>query len=106
MVLDVCPPLPSPTEVLRSARRPHRGLGGPWLGPRRLTLDGTTQALFGIVQGGTDAALRGESAERTVDLDFDGYAVGGLSVGEDAGQMLRHARRHRSPTSRPTSPAT
>jgi queuine tRNA-ribosyltransferase len=41
-----------------------------------------TQALFGIVQGGMDLALRKESAERTVELDFPGYAIGGLSVGE------------------------
>ena len=41
-----------------------------------------TQALFGIVQGGMDRALRKESAERTVELDFPGYAIGGLSVGE------------------------
>ncbi len=41
-----------------------------------------TQALFGIVQGGMDAALRKESAERTVEIGFPGYAIGGLSVGE------------------------
>jgi queuine tRNA-ribosyltransferase len=41
-----------------------------------------TQALFGIVQGGMDHALRKECAERTIDIGFDGYAIGGLSVGE------------------------
>jgi queuine tRNA-ribosyltransferase len=41
-----------------------------------------TQALFGIVQGGMEKGLRRESAERTVELDFPGYAIGGLSVGE------------------------
>ena len=41
-----------------------------------------TQALFGIVQGGMDHALRKESAERTIEIGFDGYAIGGLSVGE------------------------
>jgi queuine tRNA-ribosyltransferase len=41
-----------------------------------------TQALFGIVQGGMDLALRKESAERTIEIGFDGYAIGGLSVGE------------------------
>jgi queuine tRNA-ribosyltransferase len=41
-----------------------------------------TQALFGIVQGGMDPALRKESAERTIEVDFSGYAIGGLSVGE------------------------
>ncbi len=41
-----------------------------------------TQSLFGIVQGGMDLALRKESAERTIEIDFPGYAIGGLSVGE------------------------
>ena len=41
-----------------------------------------TQSLFGIVQGGMYKHLRRESAERLVELDFDGYAIGGLSVGE------------------------
>jgi queuine tRNA-ribosyltransferase len=41
-----------------------------------------TQSLFGIVQGGTYKDLRRESAERLVEMDFDGYAIGGLSVGE------------------------
>jgi queuine tRNA-ribosyltransferase len=43
---------------------------------------GATQALFGIVQGGMDPELRRESAERTVEIGFAGYALGGLSVGE------------------------
>jgi len=41
-----------------------------------------TQALFGIVQGGMDLALRKESALRTIEIGFEGYAIGGLSVGE------------------------
>ena len=46
------------------------------------TQGGATQALFGIVQGGMDRELRRESAERTVEIGFPGYAIGGLSVGE------------------------
>src|SRR6202044_910217 len=46
------------------------------------TLSNSTQTLFGIVQGGMDLALRKESAERTVEIGFPGYAIGGLSVGE------------------------
>ena len=42
----------------------------------------STQSLFGIVQGGMDLALRKESAERTIEIGFHGYAIGGLSVGE------------------------
>ncbi len=45
-------------------------------------LQGRTQSLFGIVQGGTYTDLRRESAERLVEMNFDGYAIGGLSVGE------------------------
>ena len=48
----------------------------PW------NLAGKTQSLFGIVQGGMDLALRKESAERTIEIGFPGYAIGGLSVGE------------------------
>ena len=44
--------------------------------------DGQTQSLFGIVQGGMDPELRRESAARTIDIGFPGYAIGGLSVGE------------------------
>ncbi|MCU1268903.1 MAG: tRNA-guanine transglycosylase [Acidobacteriaceae bacterium] len=46
------------------------------------TREAMTQALFGIVQGGMDHALRKESAERTIEIGFHGYAIGGLSVGE------------------------
>jgi queuine tRNA-ribosyltransferase len=46
------------------------------------TQQDATQALFGIVQGGMNHALRKESAERTIEIDFPGYAIGGLSVGE------------------------
>jgi queuine tRNA-ribosyltransferase len=42
-----------------------------------------TQALFGIIQGGSYIDLRKESLERTVEIGFDGYAIGGLSVGEE-----------------------
>ena len=49
---------------------------------RGFVTTGAMQALFGIVQGGMDCALRKESAERTIEIGFDGYAIGGLSVGE------------------------
>jgi queuine tRNA-ribosyltransferase len=48
----------------------------------------TTPALFGIVQGGMYADLRRESAQRTVELDFPGYAIGGLSVGESRAKTM------------------
>jgi len=49
--------------------------------PRHHTTE-ATQSLFGIVQGGMDPELRRESAMRTIDIGFPGYAIGGLSVGE------------------------
>ena len=49
---------------------------------RDLELQGKTQALFGIVQGGMYADLRRDSAERLVEMEFPGYAIGGLAVGE------------------------
>lgn len=48
-----------------------------------------SQLLFGIVQGGTFENLRRESAQAIVDIDFDGYAVGGVSVGEPEEEMMR-----------------
>ncbi len=60
----------------------------PWSGCQLSALSsqkdwaGKTQALFGIVQGGMDRELRRESALRTVEIGFPGYALGGLSVGE------------------------
>jgi queuine tRNA-ribosyltransferase len=51
-------------------------------------IEPNTPALFGIVQGGMYADLRRESAERTVELDFPGYAIGGLSVGESRAKTM------------------
>ena len=84
MVLDVCPGLPAPHEVVLQAVERTAS----WAKRARASHARTDQALFGIVQGGTDAALRAESAQRTVELDFDGYGIGGLSVGEPRDEML------------------
>lgn len=89
MVLDVCPSAVAGFEVIREAVErttlwAQRG--------RRAFLEhpfaAEKQSQFGIVQGGTNKALRLQSAEQIVSLDFDGYAIGGLSVGEDLEQML------------------
>jgi queuine tRNA-ribosyltransferase len=84
MVLDVCPGLPAPREVVQQAVERTAS----WAKRARAGHVRTDQALFGIVQGGTHAALRAESAQRTVELDFDGYGIGGLSVGEPRDEML------------------
>ncbi len=84
MVLDHLPPLPSPDEVIReSCQRTVR-----WAARCRATRQ-EGQAMFGIVQGGLDLKQRTECAAGLVDLDFDGYAVGGLSVGEPPPEMYR-----------------
>jgi queuine tRNA-ribosyltransferase len=84
MVLDECPPLPSPPAVIR--RAVERTLA--WAARSRRAPRREGQALLGIVQGGTDLVLRAECATRVVELGFDGYAVGGLSVGEPRPAML------------------
>jgi queuine tRNA-ribosyltransferase len=94
MVLDVCPPLPSPEPVVReavdrTARWAARARAAFLSGRDAGRTDGErSQAQFGIVQGGVDAALRRESAERTIEIGFDGYGIGGLSVGEPREEML------------------
>jgi queuine tRNA-ribosyltransferase len=64
---------------------------------------GNPNALFGIVQGGMFESLRAESAERLVELNFPGYAVGGVSVGEPKDEMLRIMAHtpHRLPANKP-----
>jgi queuine tRNA-ribosyltransferase len=89
MVLDVCATLPAEEAVLREAvERTVAWAQRARLHHRRITARPEGQAIFGIVQGGTDLALRAESAERTVAIGFDGYGIGGLSVGEPRDQML------------------
>ncbi len=63
----------------------------PRVGPRaaRRPSDAADQALFGIVQGGTDPELRERSAEGLLPLDFPGYAIGGLGVGEEPPRCTR-----------------
>ena len=84
MVLDVCPPLPSPHHVIRQAVERT----SDWAAIARASHRLPTQSQFGIVQGGLDHDLRRESAQRTVAVGFDGYAIGGLSVGETRAEML------------------
>ena len=84
MVLDICPALPAEPAALRLAV----DRTAAWAERARAAQSRADQSLFGIVQGGTDPELRAESAARTVALDFAGYGVGGLSVGESRQEML------------------
>ena len=84
MVLDQCPPLPSPPDVVRTALDRTTA----WARRARECHERDDQALFGIVQGGVDEDLRAEHAQQIVEIGFDGYAIGGLSVGETRAEML------------------
>jgi queuine tRNA-ribosyltransferase len=86
MQLDECIPLPSePAEIERAMRLSLR-----WAERSKAAFSGRDgQALFGIVQGGDLLPLRRESAEGVVSIGFDGYALGGLAVGEPQAAMLR-----------------
>jgi len=79
MAFDECAPYPADYEYVRNSVR----LTSQWAGVCRECSRGEHQALFGIVQGGMVPELREQSAKEIVAMDFDGYALGGLSVGED-----------------------
>ena len=86
MVLDECPPFPSPRAAVETAMR--RSLD--WAARCReafVPRDG--YGLFGIVQGGVHEDLRAESARGLIAIGFDGYAMGGLAVGEGPAATLR-----------------
>ncbi len=84
MVLDICPPLPSARQVQVDALEQTLR----WAERSKAAHTRADQAQFGIVQGGVDVELREDSATRTVEIGFDGYAVGGLSVGESRDEMI------------------
>ena len=86
MAFDQCVALPASPDVLRDAVRRTK----LWAERCQTSRRRTDQALFGIVQGGLDAELRVTAARELVGLGFDGYAVGGLSVGESS-RDVRHA---------------
>lgn len=85
MAFDECVALPSPPAAVRLATERTSRWARRCLSAKRRS----DQALFGIVQGGADEACRMDSARDLVSLGFDGYAVGGLSVGEEKRVMHR-----------------
>jgi queuine tRNA-ribosyltransferase len=88
MVLDVCVKLPAARDELASAVE----LTTRWAQQALAARQSPQTAVFAIVQGGLDEDLRCRSARALVALDFDGYAIGGLSVGETREEMYRTAR--------------
>jgi queuine tRNA-ribosyltransferase len=98
MVLDECPALPATEAVLGesvaltarwAARCRARFLALRSGNAPEVTITNPGQAQFGIVQGGTSPDLRRRSVDATMEVGFEGYAIGGLSVGEDAEEMYR-----------------
>ncbi len=84
MCLDVCAPAGGPRPELAEAVR----LTTLWAARQRKAPRAPGQLLFGIAQGATDPELRRRSIEEIVELDFDGHALGGLSVGEARDPMF------------------
>jgi queuine tRNA-ribosyltransferase len=85
MVFDECPPHDAPAKEIRAAvDRTIR-----WAAECREQPRNPGQQFFGIVQGGSNAELREECARKLVEMDFDGYAIGGVSVGEPEPEMMK-----------------
>jgi queuine tRNA-ribosyltransferase len=92
MVFDECTAFPATRdEAARSMELSLR-----WAARSKAAHAGNRNALFGIVQGGMYEDLRDQSREGLVEIGFDGYAIGGLSVGEPKDEMLR-VLRHTAP---------
>lgn len=78
MIFDECTPYPATHEQARESMQ----LSLRWAARSKAAHEGNPSALFGIVQGGMYGDLRKQSAQQLLEIGFDGYAVGGLSVGE------------------------
>lgn len=89
MAFDQCPPLPCESHVMEDAVR--RTLA--WAAACKRFHQREGQQLFGIVQGGLDVGARLRCAEALINIGFDGYAVGGLSVGESHEEMVEVLRQ-------------
>lgn len=86
MVLDECTPFPATHEEAETSME----MSMRWAVRSKATFAGTEgQGCFGIVQGGTYEDLRKRSVENLQDIEFDGYAIGGLAVGEGQEEMFR-----------------
>ena len=93
MVLDVCVALPAPRSAIEEAG--ERTLA--WAERSLAARSRPDQLLFGIVQGGTEPDLRERYAERLGQMGFDGYGIGGLSVGEAPAETLAALSRAIAP---------
>ncbi|MBT6530269.1 MAG: tRNA guanosine(34) transglycosylase Tgt, partial [Betaproteobacteria bacterium] len=85
MAFDECTPYPASQAQAEESMH----LSMRWAERSKESHQGNPNALFGIIQGGMYEDLRAESLEKLISLDFDGYAIGGLSVGEPKEDMRR-----------------
>lgn len=85
MIFDECTPFPATEQQARDSMT----LSLRWAQRSKAAHEGNDAACFGIIQGGMYPALRRESLAGLMDIGFDGYAIGGLSVGEPQPEMLR-----------------
>lgn len=85
MIFDECTPYPADHSVAKASME----LSLRWAQRSKVAHEGNSSALFGIVQGGMYHDLRLASLAGLTELDFDGYAIGGLSVGEPKHEMLQ-----------------
>jgi len=85
MVFDECTPYPATFDVAKTSME----MSLRWAKRSKIAHEGNPSALFGIVQGGVYENLRDISLQGLVEIGFDGYAVGGLSVGEPKDEMLK-----------------
>ena len=86
MVLDECPKLTDDKKILNEAIR----VSTHWAKRCKIEFgNDKSKALFGIAQGGVDKDLREESISKLIDIGFDGYAMGGLAVGEKQSKMFK-----------------
>lgn len=99
MIFDECTPYPATEQQAANSMR----LSLRWAERCKQAHGDHPSALFGIVQGGMYEPLRLESLDALVQMDFDGYALGGLSVGEPKEDMVRvlDAVAHRMPADKP-----
>ncbi|MDO6683548.1 MULTISPECIES: tRNA guanosine(34) transglycosylase Tgt [unclassified Oceanobacter] len=85
MIFDECTPYPATEQEAADSMR----LSLRWAKRSKAAHGDNPSALFGIIQGGMYESLRDESLQGLLDIDFDGYAIGGLSVGEPKPDMMR-----------------
>jgi queuine tRNA-ribosyltransferase len=85
MIFDECTPYPATEKEASDSMR----MSLRWAERSKAAHAGNLNALYGIVQGGMYEGLRDESARQLIGMDFDGYAIGGLSVGEPKDDMAR-----------------